>query len=229
MFTFETDNITTMISTNTFHFLIDLQLNNNRKWFQENKARYETARNEFEEGVNELILGLKKFDSSIGDISAKDCMFRIYRDVRFSKNKEPYKTNFGAFIGKGGRKSKYAGYYIHLEPDKSFFGGGIYKPDAQTLKILRTGIYKNPESYKEIINAPHFKQLFPELYGEKLKNAPKGFPKDFADIDLLKSKQFVSFHKVENELFVDEKWLEKSLDIYQTLYPFNAYLNEILG
>lgn len=214
--------------TDILPFLIDLKFNNNRKWFQENKTRYEAVRDKFESFISELIIELKKFDKTIGAIDAKDCMFRIYRDVRFSKNKEPYKTNFGAFIGKGGRKSEYAGYYVHLEPDNSFLGGGIYKPDSQTLKEIRTNIYNNTASYKKMINSSNFKQFFPELYGEKLKNAPKGFPKDFKDIDLLKFKNFVAIHHIENELITSEKLINKSKNVYKTLYPFNKYLNEVL-
>lgn len=217
-----------MNTKNILPFLIDVQFNNNRNWFQENKERYEVARSEFGNLVNKLITGLKAFDKSIVVTNSKDCMFRFYRDVRFSKNKEPYKTKFGAFIGKDKWKSGYAGYHIYLRPDNSFLAGGILNPNPQILKKVRTGIYNDIDTFKKIINEPKFKQFFPEFYGEKLKNPPKGFSKNFADIDLLKHKSFVTTHPINNKLVTKKELINKVLDAYKILYPFNTFLNEIL-
>ena len=122
-------------------FLELLSGNNNREWFEANKPMYQSAKSLYETLITNTITGIGAFDSSIGHPLAKDCLFRIFRDVRFSKDKAPYKTNFGAFIASGGRKSPKSGYYIHIEPEKSFIGGGIYMPQPDVLKKLRQEVY----------------------------------------------------------------------------------------
>ena len=117
-------------------------------------------------------------------MNPKDCLFRIFRDVRFSKDKRPYKTNMGSFIAKGGRKSMRAGYYFHIEPDGNFAGGGIYMPPSEPLKNIRTAIFENPETFIELTETKKFKKIFTEFHGEKLKTAPKGFPREFEYINL---------------------------------------------
>ncbi len=209
-----------------YQFLIDLQINNKRTWFNANKQRYLEAKELFDTFVDQLIQGLKTIDSSIDLENAKDCVFRIYRDTRFSKNKTPYKENFGASIIRGGRKSPFAGYYIHIEPDNSFAGGGIYRPDSRILKALRQHIFENSEAFKHIINDKSFKVYFPEIYGDKLKMAPKGFPKDFSEIDLLKHKGYAVIHKLDNDFFLQDDVLQQLLKIYEILKPFNDFLNE---
>lgn len=210
---------------NIYSFLIELQFNNNRKWFLENKNNYNIAKNEFEKLVTKLIEGIGKFDKSVNNIKAKDCIFRIYRDVRFSKNKTPYKNNFGAFISKSGKKNEHAGYYIHIEPDNSFIGGGIYKPHSHLLKSTRTKIYNNINTYKKIIYNNNFKTSYGEIYGDRLKNAPKGFPKDFEDIELLKPKNFTVIKQIDNNLLLKKDLIPTILNLYKTLYPFNIFLN----
>ena len=214
---------------NAFQFLIDLKFNNNRPWFNDNKERYLSAKNDFDTFVEELIALLKKQDKSIDVNSAKECVFRIYRDARFSKNKDPYKTNFGAFISKGGRKSQYAGYYVHFEPDNSFMGGGIYQPTPVLLKTIRTQIFENTKEYKGILEQKDFKKQFPVLHGDKLKMAPKGFPKDFEAIDLLKNKHFVVSQKIENEVWFEGDPLKTILNSYKTQQAFNEFLNRAVG
>ena len=211
-----------------FQFLIDLKFNNNRPWFNDNKDRYLSTKNDFDTFIESLIVLLKEQDKSIDVSSAKECVFRIYRDARFSKNKEPYKTNFGAFISKGGRKSAYAGYYIHLEPDNSFMGGGIYQPSPALLKSIRTQIFENCDEYKGILEQKDFKKQFPVLHGEKLKMAPKGFPKDFEEIYLLKNKHFVVSKKIENEIWLEGDPLSTILKSYKMQQQFNEFLNRIV-
>jgi uncharacterized protein (TIGR02453 family) len=213
---------------NTSKFLISLQHNNNREWFKANEKLYQTAKKEFETLIELLILGIKEFDTEISNISAKDCVFRIFRDVRFSHNKEPYKANFGAFIAPNGRKSEYAGYYVHFEPGNSFLGGGIYMPQPDVLRAIRNAIYDDSKHYKDIINNPKFKKYFSEIYGEKLKTAPKGFPKDFPDIDLLKPKHYALSHPISDSFWQTDKILVNALDIFKTQFTFNRFLNYII-
>lgn len=214
--------------THIFHFLIDLKFNNNRKWFEENKSRYLEAKETFEALIDELIVELRKIDPEIDVTNAKECIFRIYRDVRFSKNKEPYKTNFGASIVKGGRKSPNAGYYIHFEPDNSFIGGGIYMPPAPSLKSIRTSIYNDPKPFKSIIEAPKFKKTFGGIYGEKLKRAHKGFPHDFEFIDLINHKHYAVIHPIENEFWKKENVTSAMIDVFKVQLPLNNYLNQLV-
>ncbi len=211
-----------------FKFLIDLKFNNNRAWFKQNNDRYINAKSEFENFIELLIPQLKEVDSEIDVLPAKNCIFRIYKDVRFSKNKEPYKTNFGASISKGGKKSINAGYYIHFEPDNSFIGGGIYKPEPKILKAIRTTIFENTEQYKNIINKSTFKKYFPDIYGEKLKTAPRGFPKDFKDIDLLNNKHYAIIHNIDNSFWFKDDLINNILDVFKEQKEFNHFLNKIV-
>ncbi|HCC69744.1 MAG TPA: TIGR02453 family protein [Bacteroidales bacterium] len=210
-------------------FLADLRFNNNRSWFKENNGRYQDAKAEFEQLIDTIIPLLKQVDDSIDIVSAKECVFRLFRDVRFSNNKEPYKRNFGAYISRGGRKSPYAGYYIHIEPGKSFIGGGIYMPEANILRAIRKEIYENTEEYKQIINNSSFKKYFPEIFGEKLKMAPKGFPKDFEDIDLLRNKHYAAAYSVKDAFWSESELFENMMNIFLVQYPFNRFLNEAVA
>lgn len=213
---------------NALDFLIHLKANNNRNWFKENDKLFRVAKAEFDAFVNELIVELKKLDSSIDVENSKNVTFRIYRDVRFSKNKDPYKTNFGAFISKGGRKSPYAGYYTHFEPDQSFLGGGIYMPQPPYLKAIRSSIYQDPKAYKDIIFSGEFKTTFGEIYGERLKGAPRGFDKDWPDIDLIKNKHYTVSVELDNEFWLSDNPVEQAMTVFEKQYTFNAYLNKIV-
>ncbi len=211
------------------NFLSQLKQNNNRDWFNANKSTYEEAKKQFEGIVDIHIMKIKEFDDTIDVSSSKECIFRIYRDVRFSKNKEPYKPNFGAYIAKGGRKSEYAGYYIHVEPGASFAGGGIYCPQAKVLKSVRDDIYDDASRIKKIINEPSFKSIFPELYGDKLKTAPRGFDKDFPDISLLNFKSYTVIKGLSDEDIRGGDFLDTVVSIFKTQRVFNGYLNGVIG
>ena len=137
------------MDTSIFRFLTDLRDNNNREWFQANKERYLKAKEVFESFIDNLIPEIRKFDSSIDLITSGDCMFRIYKDIRFSKDKTPYKTNIVAYIARGGKSSPYAGYYVHAEPGQSMLAGGIYMPQPEALKRLREEIYYNVDEFKK--------------------------------------------------------------------------------
>lgn len=211
-----------------FDFLKQLSVNNNKEWFHSNKPLYEKAKFGFEEYIQFLIGEMSKFDKSLKDINAKDCIFRIFRDVRFAKDKTPYKNNFGAYIVEGGKKSIKAGYYFHLEPDNSFIGGGVYCPQAEQLLAVRTEIYKNANAFKSIIVNNKFKKTFPEIYGEKLKAAPRGFDKDFEDIELLKYKSYTFVISASDKEINSKGLTDKILDTFKTLKPMNDYLNKAI-
>ena len=172
-------------------FLEELSRNNNREWFQSNKKWYEESRNKFLFLTEVIINEIRKFDPEVPALLPKDCMFRIYRDVRFSNDKRPYKTNFGSFIAKGGRKSIYAGYYFHIEPNESFLAGGIYMPPKESLKAVRNYIAEHGEEFIEIMNESNFKKTLSEMYDDRLKTAPKGYPADHKYIHLLRYKSFI--------------------------------------
>lgn len=218
-----------MISRELIDFLIHLRENNYKEWFHENKSTYQRVRKEYEQFVALIIAQIAQFDDSVKYLTPKDCIFRINRDIRFSKDKSPYKTNFGAFIAPGGRKSGYAGYYFHLEPDSSFLAGGIYMPSSQALKSIRTEIYHHAEELKNIIYDQKFKEFFGGFTEmDKLKVGPKDFPKDFEDIDLLKHKHFTVSRMIPGEILHSEELMDFLMESYQAVYPLNRFLNEAI-
>jgi uncharacterized protein (TIGR02453 family) len=207
-------------------FLQELSENNNRDWFNNNRKRYEESREKILFLTDVFINEIRKFDPEIPPMNPKDCMFRIFRDVRFSNDKRPYKTNFGSFIARGGRKSEKAGYYFHIEPTGSFVGGGIYMPQAGPLKAIRNHIEEHPEEFLAIINDPGFKTYFPEMMDHKLKTAPRGVDKDHPLIDLLRYKSFAFSSPIKKEILLDEKYVETAVNAFRELYKVNAFLNE---
>lgn len=217
-----------MFSSDIPEFLRELKKNNNREWFQANKKWYEQCRAEFELFITLLISEIGKFDRSIGALKASDCIFRIYRDIRFSPDKTPFKTNFGAYIARGGRKSEFAGYYIHFEPGNCMLAGGIYKPSKEILKVIREEIFHNPEDVLTIIHNKNFQKVFPAISGEKLKTAPQGYPKDWQYIDLLKYKDYNLIRPFAVSDMKKKNFLEFVKETYRMMYPFNAYLNSII-
>jgi uncharacterized protein (TIGR02453 family) len=215
-----------------FEFLSQLKENNNREWFQANKPVYDALHEEYIAIVQQLIDRIAVFDGEVAGLEAKNCIFRIYRDIRFSNDKTPYKTHFGAFLaGKGGRTSSYAGYYFHIEPGNSVLCGGSWCPEPQMLKQLRHDIYDNIEEFVAIIEDKKFKKLYSGLDGEALKKIPEGFPKDLPDkyADILKHKNFTVYCNKLNDFFNTEDWLDRAVEDYKLLYPFNKFLNYTIG
>ena len=218
-----------MISRELLDFLRKLKQNNNKEWFHANKPAYQSVRQEFEQHVALLIAGLSRFDEGVKNLEPRDCMFRINRDIRFSKDKSPYKTNFGAYIAPGGRKGGYAGYYFHLEPDASFIAGGVYMPPSASLKAIRNEIYHHTDEFLELLNDPEFKKHFGALDNiEKLKTAPQGFPKDFEHIGLLNHKHYTASKPLSDEDLAGETLIDDVLEAYEALYPLNYFLNEAI-
>ncbi|MGV8139985.1 MAG: DUF2461 domain-containing protein [Mangrovibacterium sp.] len=209
-------------------FLTDLNRNNNREWFNDNHQRYEESLEQMLFFTGVMIQEIHKFDPGIPLMSPKDCLFRIYRDVRFSNDKRPYKTHMGSYLAPGGRKSNRAGYYLHIQPGNSIIAGGIWVPEAEPLKALRMEIKDNPEEFLEILDDKKFKRYYSSIEGEKLKTAPKGFDKDFRHIDLLRYKSYSFSTRLSDDQVLNGDFIHYSVEACQALYPMNRFLNAAL-
>jgi len=215
-------------------FLRELIANNHKEWFDAHRDYYREAKDEFDRFIERLIVEVRLFDPTIGGITAKDCVYRIYRDVRFSNDKTPYKNHFGAYIAQGGRKSPLGGYYFHIEPadagylNHSMWAGGIYCPDAPTLKVIRTEIYECVDEYKSIIHNKEFTDTFQWFDGNMLSTAPKGFPKDFPDMELIKSKDYTFYRNIDNRILQSDHLLEESIRVFKLMLPFNKFMNRAI-
>nr|WP_319510929.1 DUF2461 domain-containing protein [uncultured Draconibacterium sp.] len=210
-------------------FLKQLAENNNREWFNDNRKWYEESKEKVIFLTDVLINEIGEFDPAVRGLLPKDCVFRIFRDVRFSKDKRPYKTNFGSFVCKGGRKSMNPGYYFHLEPGGCFVAGGIYMPPSPVLKSIRNYVANHGDELLDIINEPDFKKEFPEMFDDKLKLAPKGFAKDHEHIELLKYKSFIYSKTLGENEVTGDNYIKQLVKFYEQLYPLNVYLYEALA
>ncbi|GAB4285231.1 MAG: DUF2461 domain-containing protein [Marinilabiliales bacterium] len=217
-----------ILDSSIIEFLRQLTVNNNKPWFHENKAMYNDARASFEKFTDYIIDKISEFDKEISGLKSKDCLFRIYKDVRFSKDKTSYKTNFGAYIAKQGKKSGFAGYYIHIEPDNSFIGGGVYMPQSEKLKKIRKEIYNKPQAFINIINNPSFIKTY-KLVDDKLKTAPRDFDKNWEHIDLLKYKSYAVIKKYSDKDILNKNYVENIIDDFKTLKPLNDFINKALS
>lgn len=214
-----------MIDKSTIDFLSKLSKNNNKEWFDKNRPVYELAKTNFKDFVNELIISTAKFDSSIKHLEAKDCIFRINRDIRFSKNKTPYKNNFGALLCPGGKKSFDAGYYIQIQPGASFIAGGMWQPPTPQIMAIRQEIDYNAAEFKKIIGAKEFKKLFGALSEEdKLKSVPKGYDKTHPEIELLKHRSFITVHNLKDKDVLSKTFLKQCNEVMKAMHPLNLFL-----
>lgn len=208
-------------------FLKDIKKNNDRVWFEKNKSRYLQAKQSFEDFVAALLTEFAKFDSSVGGLDPKKLPFRIYRDVRFSKDKSPYKTNMGAGISPNGKLVQEPGYYIHIEPGKSFVAGGIYMPDAANLAKIRQEIDYNADKLKKVTSAASFKKSFDGFDDfDKLKTVPKGYPKDHPQIEMLKLKSFIVSHNFSDKEVMDPKFVKNVATYAKAIKPLNDFIKE---
>lgn len=207
------------------NFLTQLRLNNNREWFHENKARYDILRAQFVSDVERLISLLAVHDPELRNLRAQDCIYRIYRDIRFSYDKTPYKTFFSAYIARGGRKSPRAGYYLHIEPDNVALSGGIWCPEPRLLKALRQAICDNMEEWLSIVEAPHFIQEYPVFVGETLKNVPRGFLREGNHVEWVKRKDYTVWGKQHDNFITHPQWVEQAAEKLLLLQPMNNFLN----
>jgi uncharacterized protein (TIGR02453 family) len=218
-----------LISTSTISFLKTLKKNNNKPWFDNNREKYLDAKNNFEEFVGSLLSKMILFDEDLKDLIPKNCTFRINRDIRFSKNKTPYKINFSASFNKGGKKSIYAGYYFHLQPGgNSFVGGGLWRPEPVELKKLRQEIdYCFPE-FKKIIGSTSFKKNYGDLEkddNQMLVNIPKGYEKDNPAADFLRMKSFVATKNIADVDLTNPALANQVIQSFKALLPLIKFIN----
>jgi uncharacterized protein (TIGR02453 family) len=213
----------------SFKFLKQLSKNNNKEWFDINRKTYEVCKVEFETFIKVLLDKSLVFDKQLAGLEAKKCLFRINKDVRFSKDKSPYKLNMGASINPGGKKSMIPGYYIHIEPGKSFLAGGSYQPMPEMLAAIRQEIDYNSAEFKKIISAKDFKLYFKELSQEdKLKTAPKGYEKTHPDIALLQLKHFITVHPLSDEDVLNKNFPTYAAKVFKAMLPLNLFLRKCM-
>ncbi len=218
-----------MIQPSTLSFLKILRKNNNKIWFDQNREKYVSARDNFEKFVSSLLQKIILFDADMKELEPRKCLFRINRDIRFSKDKTPYKINISASFNKGGKKSINAGYYFHVQPGgNSFAGGGLWMPEATELKKVRQEIdYCFPE-FKKIISATSFKTNYGELEKEKnqmLVNIPKGYDKENPAGDFLKLKSFVATKYIPDKSLLEPQLVNEVAKYFKALTPLLKFIN----
>lgn len=215
-----------MLQRSTLKFLKDLRQNNNKPWFDENKTQYQHAKEDFETLVQQIIDGLGRMDANLEGLKVKDCVFRIYKDVRFSKDKTPYKANMGASFSRGGKKSPYAGYYFHLEPGgNSFAGGGIWMPEAPVIKKIRQEIDYNFSEFQGVVGQKEFIRYFGKVNGDTLKTAPQGYHEDNPAIAYIKLKSLVATHNITDDAATQPTLVRDILRTFAVMQPFVNFLN----
>lgn len=211
-------------------FLKDIDKNNNREWFEKNKPKYLEAKLRFEDFLEVVHKEFLKFDESLAGLNPRKLGFRIYRDVRFSKDKRPYKTNMGAGFSPGGKMMQDPGYYIHIEPGKSFVAGGMYMPTPENLAKIRQEIDYNGKAFLKILNDKGFKKFFEGLDDfDKLKTMPKGYPKDHPQIELLKHKSFIVSHSFSDKEVSDKKFVTSIGAAAKNIKKLNSFLSEAIA
>ena len=220
-----------MVQTSTLNFLKILSKNNNKVWFDAHRNQYIDAKDDFGKFVSQLITGTSKFDADIKDLQLKDCVFRINRDIRFSKNKTPYKTNLAASLDKGGKKSIYAGYYFHLEPGKSFVAGGIWMPMAPDLKKIRQEIDYCFDEFRGIVTNKNFKAAYGKLEATddiKLTNLPRGYNKENPAAEFLKLKSLIVSKPIADDELTKSNLVKRTTRSFEMLMPLIKFINKAL-
>jgi uncharacterized protein (TIGR02453 family) len=221
-----------MLQVSTLKFLKDLKKNNNKPWFDSHRDKYEEAKSDFETFIQSVIDRHGKKDETIKDLVAKKCSFRINRDIRFSKDKTPYKSNMGASINRGGKKSIFSGYYIHIEPGKSFVGGGLWTPMPEETKKVRQEIDYCYDEFKSILSAKKFKSVYGGLYeGEEvsLKKTPQGFEPDNPAAAYLRLKSWLAMKEFTDSEVNSREFLQKTLQAFEALQPMLRFINRALS
>ncbi len=216
-----------MIEKSTLQFLTDLKRNNTKEWFDVHRKRYEAAKENVQNITGELIKALGVHDEDIALLLSKDCTFRINRDVRFSKNKTPYKTNISAIFSKGGKKADTAGFYVHIEPGGAFVAAGYWNPEAKKLACVRQEIDYNFAEWKKILGAKKFKETFAEGLSKEdmLQRPPKGYNAENPAIDFIKLKSFIVTKKMTDAELQDKSFIKNIVSIFTAVKPMLDFLN----
>jgi|SRR5690606_6404655 len=220
-----------MVSKETLKFQADLTKNNNRDWFLENKPRYEKYKQEYHALIQKFLDAMIPLDENLRHLEIKDCSFRINRDIRFSKDKTPYKTHLGIWMSPGQKNTNLAGYYIHIEKGASFIAGGVYWPDAADLKKIRAEIDHFQEDLENIVADKKFKEEFGGFDRDEnnsLKSAPKGYDKEHPAIEFLRLKCFTASQSIDDKQLAEKDFVEKTAKKLIALKPLNDFLNRAL-
>jgi uncharacterized protein (TIGR02453 family) len=220
-----------MLSKDTLQFLDDLKANNNRDWFLENKKRYEAVKKDYQQLVADLLDAMKPLDPSLEMLEVKNCTFRINRDIRFSKDKTPYKSHLGVWLSSGAKGLNRSGYYLHLEKGASFIAGGLYCPEAQDLKKMRKEIAYFHDDLEAILNEKDFKREFKDFdRNEKdtLKNPPRGYEKEHPAIEFLKLKSFECSQRIDISEVTKKDFVATMSKKLIALKPLNDFINRAL-
>jgi len=218
-----------MVQSSTLKFLKELQKHNDRTWFEAHRKAYEDAKENILEFTAEMIKAIARFDKPIGMLEAKNCTFRINRDVRFSKNKDPYKNNMASYFNKDGKKGIGAGYYMHIEPGKSFAAGGIWAPEAPVLAGIRQEIDYNFTEWQKIVTARSFTKTFTDgISGETLTRPPKGYGEDNPAIDFIKMKSFIVRRPFTDAEVQDPGFVKNAARIFAEMKPLVDFINTSL-
>lgn len=218
-----------MLSSSTISFLRQLKENNNKEWFDLHRKDYEHAKQDYLQFVIAVLDKLKAIDPTLENLEPKKCVFRINRDVRFSKNKDPYKTNMGSFYSKGGKAVECAGYYFHLEPGSCFIGGGYWMPQGPALKNIRSEIDYNLEEFSGILQEKSMKKYFGSLSQEaRLSRPPQGYEADNPAMEFLKLKSFTVTAPLADDILTDQKLIAVTIDHFRAMKPLVHFLNRSL-
>jgi uncharacterized protein (TIGR02453 family) len=219
-----------MLQASTIRFLKDLKKNNNKPWFEKNKSVYLDAKEDIELFVEQVIGGLGKIDANIKSLQPKNATYRIYRDVRFSKDKTPYKTNMGAYLNKGGKKMPTAGYYFHCEPGRNMAGGGLWMPMAPELSKVRQEIDYNFAEWTKIIGDRNFKKVFQDGLEKEdmLSRPPKGYDDENPAIEFLKLKSFIVTRTFTDAELQAKSFLKELLKTFEAMGDFVHFINRSL-
>lgn len=219
-----------MISSNIIRFLKAIKKNNNKAWLDANRPLYETSKEEFLTEVSSIINGIGRFDAAYNSLSPKDCVFRLNRDIRFSKEKHPYKTNFAAYFNPAGKKGDGAGYYMHIEPGKSFAAAGLWQPPANHLAMIRQEIDYNLPEWKKVIGDKKFKTVFNEGFNKSdvLVRPPRGYDENNPAIEFLKMKSFVTSRTFSDEELQGKNFTGVLVKTFEAAKPFVDFINRSL-
>jgi uncharacterized protein (TIGR02453 family) len=224
-----TNNHPPMLAKETIEFLKKLDKNNDRDWFNANKSAFLQANDNVIAVTGDLIGRIAKFDPAVAGLDPKSCVFRIYRDVRFSADKSPYKTNLGAFIAPGGKKGLSPGYYFHIQPAMFFAAAGKHMPDAsETLKI-RNAIARDTKEFLKIVENKSFKKRFGDLHGDRLSRPPKGFAAEHSAIEYLKLRSFTVSENFTAAEAVSKDYPKMLAESFKAAYPLVMFLRRALS